>query len=84
MQRAEAERGLLPEHFRGAEACVQPLRPIHPPEAQLERFLRGELSRAEVRPIVRHMLSGCPECRKVTRPLWELMERKPERLGDVR
>jgi hypothetical protein len=84
MQSAEAERGLLPEPFRGAEACFQPLPPIHPPEAQLERFMRGELSRAEVRPLVRHMLSGCPECLKVTRPIWKLMQREPKRPGGRR
>ena len=35
--------------------------------------MRGELSRAEVLAVVRHMISGCTECRKVTRPIWEMM-----------
>jgi hypothetical protein len=67
-----------------SEPATPAVRWSHPTEEQLLRFLRGELPRAEVKPIVRHMLADCPECLKVTRPLWELMERKPERLGDVR
>lgn len=76
MQSAEAERR--------TEACVQPLRPSHPAEVRLESFLRGELSRAEVRPVVRHLLTGCPECLKVTRPFWALMQQEPKRLGGRR
>ena len=53
----------------------------HPQKEQLERFLRGELSRLDVLPIVRHLLSGCTECLKVTRPLWELMEPGPKAGG---
>jgi hypothetical protein len=71
MQRAEAERVLLPERFGGAT--------IHPPKEQLVRFLRGELARAERLPVVRHMLTGCTVCLKVTRPVWELMERGEDR-----
>lgn len=46
----------------------------HPDRTQLERFIRGDLPRTEVALIVRHMLTGCPQCLKVTRHLWELME----------
>ena len=53
----------------------------HPLAEQLERFMRGELPLPEMLPIVRHMLSGCSECLKATRPLWELMEQKLERRG---
>jgi hypothetical protein len=56
----------------------------HPQEEQLKRFMRGELSLPEVRQIVRHMLSGCTECLKVTRPLWALMQKEPKRLGGRR
>ncbi|MBW8879561.1 MAG: hypothetical protein JF614_31900 [Acidobacteria bacterium] len=42
----------------------------HPEENQLERFMRGELPRTEAAPIVRHLLTGCTECRKVTGRLW--------------
>jgi hypothetical protein len=56
----------------------------HPPREHLERFMRGELCPPEVVLIVRHMLAGCTECQKMTRPLWELMEQSPERLGGRR
>jgi uncharacterized membrane protein len=48
----------------------------------LERFMRNELSRREVVPIVRHLLTGCTQCLQVTRPLWELGERAPRTLED--
>jgi hypothetical protein len=41
----------------------------HPDLRDLERFMRAEASRAEVRAIVRHLLAGCPECGAVTRVL---------------
>lgn len=66
------------------EASDVPLRFFgqdHPLAEQLESFMRGELPLPERLPIVRHMLSGCSECLKVTRPLWKLMERKLERRG---
>jgi hypothetical protein len=44
----------------------------HPEPAALERFLRGEASRAETRAVVRHLLAGCAVCSQVTLPLWEL------------
>lgn len=66
------------------ETACKPRVALHPAEHQLQSFMRAELPLVEVKPIVRHMLAGCVECRKVTRPLWERMERKPERLGDVR
>ena len=47
----------------------------HPEPAELERFLRGEASRAEARVLVRHLLAGCAECVQVTHPLWELADR---------
>jgi hypothetical protein len=37
--------------------------------------MRGELQRSEVRHLVRHLLTGCPECLEVTRRLWDLGER---------
>jgi hypothetical protein len=49
-------------------------RQAHPDSTQLERFLRGEASRAEVRSVVRHLLTGCPECVAVTRLVWGLAE----------
>ena len=49
----------------------------HPHPKQLERFLRGELSRPEVARVVRHLLTGCPACLQVTRRLWDLGDRAP-------
>jgi hypothetical protein len=42
----------------------------HPARYRLGRFMRGELSRAEVAGIVRHLVTGCPRCVEVTRKLW--------------
>ena len=61
-----------------------PVRPPHPPVEQLERFLRGELPREEVRAVVRHLLAECAVCREVTGRLWALGERMPLSLeGDL-
>jgi hypothetical protein len=50
----------------------------HPDPGVLERFVRGELSgdsgRAECRVIVRHLLTGCPQCARITGRLWALGE----------
>jgi hypothetical protein len=44
-----------------------------PPEpARLERFFRGDLTRDEARALVRHLLTGCPQCLRRTRRLWRL------------
>jgi hypothetical protein len=43
---------------------------VHPATALLEGFLRGELSAAECRTVVRHLLTGCPRCVKVTGRCW--------------
>lgn len=34
----------------------------HPDPLQIERFLRGETSRAENRALVRHLVHGCLQC----------------------
>lgn len=44
----------------------------HPTPDLLLRFLAGDTSRTERRAIVRHLLTGCPECLAVTRPAWRL------------
>ena len=49
--------------------------PPHPPAEDLRRFMRGELKRSEARGLVRHLLTGCPQCLEVTRRLWDLGER---------
>lgn len=44
----------------------------HPKPDLLLRFLRDEVSAPERRAIVRHLLTGCPECVAITRPAWGL------------
>jgi hypothetical protein len=65
----------LIEHEPGTETPA--VRQDHPHPKQLERFLRGELSRSEVAKVVRHLLAGCPACQQVTRRLWDLGDRAP-------
>jgi len=42
----------------------------HPSEDLLLRFVRGETARDETRAVVRHLLTGCRECRAVTSSAW--------------
>jgi tetratricopeptide (TPR) repeat protein len=42
----------------------------HPDRGQLERFLGDELTADERRAVVRHLLTGCPQCTAVTRDVW--------------
>jgi tetratricopeptide (TPR) repeat protein len=42
----------------------------HPERRALERFMKGALPRDEARQVVRHLLSGCTECREVTGAWW--------------
>lgn len=49
----------------------------HPDVRVLERFMRSELQGRERRTIVRHLLTGCPECVAVTRQLWSFGEERP-------
>jgi hypothetical protein len=49
----------------------------HPAIRQLERLMRGDLSRAEAVGLVRHLLTGCPRCAEVARRFWGLGERPP-------
>jgi hypothetical protein len=44
----------------------------HPEPQQIERFVHGEATQAEVTAVVRHLLNGCPKCREAIRPLWGL------------
>ena len=59
--------------------CTANRRPDdHPDPELLERFMRGELSgtsgRAACQRIVRHLLTGCPQCVRITGRLWTLGE----------
>lgn len=51
---------------------TQPETQSHPGPQQIERFVKGEASRAETRDVVRHLLLGCPKCSQAVRPLWGL------------
>jgi len=51
----------------------------HPRVVQFERFMCGGLPRLERVAIVRHLLTGCPRCVRVTRALWSLAAEPTER-----
>ena len=65
------DRGILSQESP-AESPRARLAPaaIHSPEQDLTRFMRGELARAEMAGVVRHLLTGCPRCVEVTRQHW--------------
>jgi tetratricopeptide (TPR) repeat protein len=48
------------------------MNPQHPSAGTLHRFMLGELPEAEMRRVLRHLLARCPECRRLTAPLWVL------------
>jgi tetratricopeptide (TPR) repeat protein len=43
----------------------------HPTQQALEEFLLGQLPAAEMRNVLRHLLTGCALCQQVTAGLWE-------------
>lgn len=47
----------------------------HPEPERLESLMRNELSGFERRRLIRHLLTGCPRCVKVTRRCWTLGSR---------
>jgi NADH:ubiquinone oxidoreductase subunit D len=59
----------------GETAAEAQLHARHPSRPQLVRFMRCELSRAEVSAIVRHLLTNCPQCAVVTSRVWGLGDR---------
>jgi anti-sigma factor RsiW len=52
----------------------------HPTELALSRFLRGELSPSESAAVVRHLLTRCPRCARITAGLWRLGDPAPGRM----
>lgn len=54
----------------------------HPEPSQLEGFARGGLPRGEARAVVRHLLRGCDECRRVVRQVWRLGDGGSIRAGE--
>ena len=53
----------------------------HPTPAELDRFLRGTLSRKERRRVFLHLLAGCGPCARAIAPTIQAMA-EPERLED--
>jgi len=49
----------------------------HPTPGLLEAFMRSEVAAPDRLRIVRHLLSGCPQCVAVTRHVWSLGELRP-------
>lgn len=49
----------------------------HPAESDLERFMQGTLSPEARRDVVRHLLTRCPQCLKVTSDLWRIGDKAP-------
>jgi hypothetical protein len=56
---------------------MHPIDRNHPGADELESFMCGELARAEVAGLVRHLLTGCPRCVALTRRLWALGKAQP-------
>ena len=44
----------------------------HPSADSIAKLVRGELTAEEKRSVVRHLLSGCPECLAELARLWQL------------
>ena len=63
-----SERSPEPVPRRAGHALQHPR--AHPDTALLEGLLRGRLSAAETRTVVRHLLTGCPRCVKVAGRGW--------------
>ncbi|HZF09316.1 MAG TPA: hypothetical protein VFE33_11050 [Thermoanaerobaculia bacterium] len=49
----------------------------HPDPALLEQFMRDDVTAPEKLRVVRHLLTGCPQCVAVTRKLWALAGGRP-------
>jgi hypothetical protein len=49
----------------------------------LDGFLRGALPRGAVRALVRHLLTGCPACLRVTCRAWDLSQGRNPFMADV-
>jgi hypothetical protein len=47
----------------------------HPARETLHRFLHGEAAGTENRAVVRHLLTGCPQCIAMVRPNWTATDR---------
>ena len=45
---------------------------VHPSAKTLESLVSGKLKRSDAGLVVRHLLSGCPQCAQTTARLWDL------------
>lgn len=59
------------------------MKDYHPSPDLLKRFVCGSADAAECRRVVRHLLSGCPSCRKITRELLPGREAGDRRLPEA-
>lgn len=66
-----------------AEAPLEGSPHDHPERDQLARFMRCELDAVERRIVVRHLLTRCPQCLRVTRQAWRLGAKNPLDLKTV-
>ncbi|HEX5720860.1 MAG TPA: zf-HC2 domain-containing protein [Thermoanaerobaculia bacterium] len=66
---------------QGMRTIEAALHDSHPAPARLGSFIRGELSREENRALVRHLLTGCPDCAALLRPLLGQAGHSPLRWG---
>jgi hypothetical protein len=57
----------------------RPPQMAHPDSRLLERFLRGESTRRENMLVVRHLLTGCRQCRENLLPLWRVLAEESSR-----
>jgi hypothetical protein len=64
------------EDIEAVEAALQP----HPTGADLETFIGGRMGRKEAQNVVRHLLTGCPKCKQVTR---KLFADQPPQLAEI-
>jgi len=61
--------------------CLERLK--HPEPERLESLMRNELAGIERRRLIRHLLTGCPRCVKVTRRCWTLGSRPLAAAGEA-
>jgi hypothetical protein len=53
----------------------------HPSQADLESFMRGELSEQRAVLVVRHLLRGCARCAVITGRLWRFGDEGSQRVA---
>ena len=69
-QEDSRKREPRPKEYTEYPECLK-----HPEPERLEGLMRNELAGIERRRLIRHLLTGCPRCVKVTRRCWTLGSR---------